>query len=90
MTGGPSDVGERTARRLAAIARGYGNPPHAADDAMPAVQAVRIPQEQLAQILGLSRQTVNQALRELESHGLLRLRYGSIELLDVAALETLN
>ncbi|CAG9175531.1 Crp/Fnr family transcriptional regulator [Cupriavidus pinatubonensis] len=80
----------RTARRLAAIARGYGNPAHGTDDATPAVQAVRIPQEQLAQILGLSRQTVNQALRELESRGLLRLRYGSIELLDLAALETLN
>lgn len=83
----------RIARRLAAIARGYGNPPHTADatPAPPAaIQTVKIPQEQLAQMLGLSRQTVNQALRELESRGLLRLRYGSVELLDLAALEALN
>jgi CRP-like cAMP-binding protein len=84
----------RIARRLAAIARGYGNPPHALEDAARAhprtAQTVRIPQEQLAQMLGLSRQTVNQALRELESRGLLRLRYGSVELLDLAALEALN
>jgi Mn-dependent DtxR family transcriptional regulator len=41
-------------------------------------------------MLGLSRQTVNQAMRELESRGLLRLRYGSVDLLDLAALEALN
>ncbi|WER48283.1 Crp/Fnr family transcriptional regulator [Cupriavidus sp. WKF15] len=83
----------RIARRLAAIARGYGNPPSTEGEtpAHPrAVQTVRIPQEQLAQMLGLSRQTVNQALRELESRGLLRLRYGSVDLLDLVALETLN
>ncbi|MNT94427.1 Bacterial regulatory protein, gntR family [compost metagenome] len=51
---------------------------------------MRIPQEQLAQMLGLSRQTVNHALRELEARGLLRLEYGGIELLDLPALEALN
>ncbi|MBP0623298.1 Crp/Fnr family transcriptional regulator [Cupriavidus consociatus] len=76
----------RIARRLAAIAHGYGNLPVHAD----AVLRVRIPQEQLAQMLGLSRQTVNHALRELETRGLLRLEYGGIELLDLAALEALN
>lgn len=74
----------RTARRLAALAQGLGNRP-----AQPASTplALRIPQEQLAQMLGLSRQTVNHALRELESRGLLRLHYAGIELLDVAALD---
>ncbi|UIF90494.1 Crp/Fnr family transcriptional regulator [Cupriavidus sp. UYPR2.512] len=75
----------RIARRLAAIAHGYGNLPQAQ-----ATQRVRIPQEQLAQMLGLSRQTVNHALRELEARGLLRLEYGGIELLDLRALEALN
>ncbi|SOY97783.1 putative transcriptional regulator; CRP/Fnr family [Cupriavidus taiwanensis] len=75
----------RVARRLAAIAHGYGNLPDGS-----ATRRVRIAQEQLAQMLGLSRQTVNHALRELEAHGLLRLQYGGIELLDLPALETLN
>ncbi|EON21516.1 Crp family transcriptional regulator [Cupriavidus sp. GA3-3] len=75
----------RIARRLAAIAHGYGNLPQ-----VQATQRVRIPQEQLAQMLGLSRQTVNHALRELEARGLLRLEYGGIELLDLPALEALN
>lgn len=76
----------RIARRLAAIAHGYGNLPEPAQ----ATQRVRIPQEQLAQMLGLSRQTVNHALRELEARGLLRLEYGGIELLDLPALEALT
>lgn len=39
-------------------------------------------------MLGLSRQTVNQALRELKSPSLLRQR--GLELLGLAALEALN
>lgn len=47
---------------------------------------LRLPQEQLALMLGVSRQSTNKALRALESRGLLSLRYGSIELNDLAAL----
>ncbi|MDF3834026.1 Crp/Fnr family transcriptional regulator [Cupriavidus basilensis] len=70
----------RTARRLVAIAQAYGN--------LPGLErrSVHIPQEQLGQMLGLSRQTVNQALRELEARGLLQLHYADIELLDLPAL----
>ncbi|MDQ0138612.1 Crp/Fnr family transcriptional regulator [Cupriavidus necator] len=75
----------RVARRLAAMAHGYGNLPQDG-----AARRVRIAQEQLAQMLGLSRQTVNHALRELEAQGLLRLEYGGIELLDLAALAALD
>lgn len=84
----------RTARRLAAIARAYGDTPPATGE--PGVSArqphrsIHLPQEQLAQMLGLSRQTVNHALRELEARGLLRLRYADIELLDPSTLETLT
>lgn len=87
----------RTARRLAAIARAYGDQPSAAAGAgvggtaaQPRPRSVHIPQEQLGQMLGLSRQTVNHALRELEARGLLRLRYADIELLDLAALEQMS
>lgn len=41
-------------------------------------------------MLGLSRQTVNQALRDLEARGLLRLHYAGIELLDPDALAALG
>jgi CRP-like cAMP-binding protein len=83
----------RTARRLAALARAYGNlsAPGGRDGRIMQAppRSIRLPQEQLGQMLGLSRQTVNHALRELETRGLLRLRYADIELLDLAALEAL-
>ncbi|MGO4329437.1 Crp/Fnr family transcriptional regulator [Cupriavidus sp. 2TAF22] len=74
----------RTARRLVAMAQAYGD--------LPGVErrSVHIPQEQLGQMLGLSRQTVNHALRELEARGMLRLHYADIELLDVPALLALS
>ncbi|MBY4895995.1 Crp/Fnr family transcriptional regulator [Cupriavidus sp. AU9028] len=75
----------RTARRLAAIARAYGD---AVDTPRP--RSIHLPQEQLGQMLGLSRQTVNQALRELEARGLLSLRYADIELRDLRALEEMQ
>jgi len=78
----------RTARRLAALAQGHAGTAREAQQTGP--YTVRIPQEQLAQMLGLSRQTVNQALRDLEARGLLRLHYAGIELLDPAALAALG
>ena len=47
---------------------------------------VRVPQEFLARMLGVSRQTINKALRKLESEGVLALHYAEIEVLDVMAL----
>jgi CRP-like cAMP-binding protein len=52
-------------------------------------RTVRVPQEQLALMLGVSRQSVNKALRKLEAEGLVALRYGAIELLDAPALQRL-
>jgi CRP-like cAMP-binding protein len=45
-----------------------------------------IKQTELALMLALSRQTVNQLLRALEERGIIRLAYGLIEVLDVPAL----
>jgi len=73
---------QRLAKRLWLTAIGY-------DQAAPLAQPrrhIRVPQEQLALMLGVSRQSVNKALRQLESQGLLALRYGGIELHDPAAL----
>jgi CRP-like cAMP-binding protein len=40
-------------------------------------------------MLALSRQTVNQLLRQLESNGVVRLGRGGIEILDLAQLQIL-
>lgn len=69
----------RLAKRLWLLAHGWG----ARGEAR---RVIRLPQEQLALMLGVSRQSANKALRGLEAQGLVVLRYGEIELLDLAAL----
>jgi CRP/FNR family transcriptional regulator, cyclic AMP receptor protein len=49
--------------------------------------ALPVSQEQLAAMLGVSRQTVNRQLQQWQRAGALRLRYGRIEVLDAARLE---
>jgi len=44
-------------------------------------------QEEIARLSGISRQNANRALHELEQMGLLRMRYGTIEVLDIAGLQ---
>jgi CRP-like cAMP-binding protein len=70
----------RLAKRLWMVAHGYG-----ARSGDPRRQ-IRLPQEQLALMMGVTRQSVNKALRALEARGWLSVRYGVIELLDLAAL----
>lgn len=70
---------ERLVRRLALMARTYG-------EAGPR-RVLELRQEQLAMMLAISRQTTNQLLKDLEARGLIRLRYGEIEILDLDALE---
>ena len=65
---------ERVWRRLQLVARGYGS-----RDAPR--RRIRLSQEVLAQMLGVSRQSINKALKALEAGGRLRLHYGEIELL---------
>jgi CRP-like cAMP-binding protein len=69
----------RLARRLLMLAGGYG-----AGDACQ--RSLQLPQEQLAAMLALSRQTTNHILKELEARGILRLSYGGIEILDYPGL----
>ena len=65
---------ERVWRRLQLVAQGYGS-----RDAPR--RRIRLAQEVLAQMLGVSRQSINKALKALEAGGRLRLHYGEIELL---------
>jgi CRP-like cAMP-binding protein len=73
---------QRLAKRLALVAEGYG---HGAPR-----RRIRLPQEQLALMLGVSRQTVSKALHALADQGLVAVHYGEIELLDPAALRALG
>lgn len=53
----------------------------------PGVGAVlRITQQELAYLVGLSRQRVNEALTALAQHGAIRVEYGGLRVLDLQAL----
>ena len=77
-------VSIRLARRLLHILRNYG------DRHGPSHRVITVSQEQLAMMLGISRQTTNQLLKNLEAQGALQLRYGEIEILDLEKLRELS
>lgn len=73
----------RLVRRLLVLAEGHG-------ERTTGVQRVLdVTQEQLAAMVSSSRQSVNQALKDLEQEGLLRVAYGQIMLIDVEGLRNL-
>ena len=47
---------------------------------------LRITQQELGYLVGLSRQRVNEALRTLQADGVIRVEYGGVRVLDLAAL----
>ncbi|GMV47500.1 MAG: hypothetical protein AMXMBFR66_28980 [Pseudomonadota bacterium] len=49
-------------------------------------ELLRITQQELGYLVGLSRQRVNEALAALERAGLIRVEYGGVRVLDLAAL----
>jgi CRP-like cAMP-binding protein len=49
-------------------------------------EVLRITQQELAYLVGLSRQRVNVALRQLETDGTIRIEYGGLRVLDLDAL----
>jgi CRP/FNR family transcriptional regulator, cyclic AMP receptor protein len=51
-----------------------------------ASKVLRITQQELANLVGLSRQRVNQALSELETRELIKIEYGGLRVTDVSAL----
>jgi len=69
---------QRLASRLLLLARAIGQGEMAA--------TLRVSQHALAEMLGLTRKTVNGYLRAFERAGLVRLGYGEIELLDPRGL----
>jgi CRP/FNR family cyclic AMP-dependent transcriptional regulator len=65
---------QRILRRLERIASGYGS-------RVTPQRHVRVPQEVIAQMMGISRQSANKALKTLEESGLIARNYGMVELL---------
>ena len=51
-------------------------------------EVLRITQQELAYLVGLSRQRVNEALQSLSAQQLLRIEYGGLRILDLAALRS--
>lgn len=78
------DLRARVARRLLVLARG---------DATQSVQLrhrVSLPQEALAMMLGVTRQTLSKELNALAEERVIALGYGRIELLSLDALQRLG
>ena len=68
---------QRMARRLWEMALGHGMLTEQG-----ARSALAVNQEQLGAMLALTRQTVNEVLRDLEARGIVARHYGRIEVLD--------
>lgn len=73
-------ISQRLAQRLMFILNGYGN--HLSIEK----NVIHLSQEQLAQMLTCSRQTINQELQALEQQNILRLSFKKIEIVDVPKL----
>ncbi|MCR2747197.1 Crp/Fnr family transcriptional regulator [Limnobacter parvus] len=74
----------RLARRLLQMAEGYGI---RSDSSTISARTLHVSQEKLSAMLSISRQTVNQMLKELEHDGLLQLGRGNIEILNLEGLK---
>ena len=51
---------------------------------------LRITQQELAYLVGLSRQRVNEALTTLSDQGSIKVEYGGLRVMDIDALRTRN
>lgn len=80
VLGEPGSLPQRLARRLWLVAHGFGS--RGTDPRL----RLNLSQEQLAHMLGASRQSINMALRSLEQSGVITQHYRGIEVLDIEAL----
>ena len=72
------DVDTRVARCLATMIFNVWNPKQ--------ILQLKVSQEEIAQLAGVSRQRVNTALKLLESHQLIKVSYNEIKILDIDGL----
>ena len=74
-------ISQRLAQRLLFILEGYGNRSCIEDF------NIQISQDQLANMLTISRQTVNQELNLFEKQGIIQLGFKKIEVIDIEKLK---
>lgn len=74
----------RLARQLSHLVRSYGVPSLSSDDEVRIT--LQLAQEELAQLLGASRQRVNQELKTMEREGVIRIEPGGLVVRDRPAL----
>ena len=53
-------------------------------------EVLRITQQELAYLVGLSRQRVNEALTSLQAQDIIQVQYGGLRVIDLAGLKTLK
>ncbi|HYW57808.1 MAG TPA: Crp/Fnr family transcriptional regulator [Polaromonas sp.] len=75
---------QRLARRLVKMAEGYGQ----WRESQQSRRVIDVSQEQLSMMLGISRQTTNQILKDLQERQMLRVHRGEVEIVDLHALRT--
>jgi CRP-like cAMP-binding protein len=75
----------RLARRLVGMAQGYGQRTESGSTR----RVLAITQEELALMIGVSRQTTNQILNALKAQRIIRIQRGALEILDLPALQAL-
>ena len=73
---------QRVAKRLVLIAQNYGMWTDRSK------RMIDTPQEQLAMMLFMTRQSVNKVLKDLSKQQLIKLHYGAIEILDLEGLKS--
>lgn len=77
---------QRLARRLIGMAESYGQ----RMDEGSTRRVLAITQEELALMIGASRQTTNQILKDMAQQGILRVQRGGMEILDLPGLRALS
>jgi len=77
-------ISQRLAQRLLFILEGYGNRSSIQD------LNIQISQDQLANMLTISRQTVNQELNAFEKQGIIQLGFKKIQVVDFKKLKLLS
>jgi CRP-like cAMP-binding protein len=74
----------RLAQRLVGLAHAHGR-----ESGDRVIIDLHLSQESLAETVGVSRQSLNRALKALESKGMVSLGYSALTILDIAALKSL-
>ncbi len=78
------DIPHRLAKRLLTLVHQYGKPTREG-----ITIDIKLSQENLGQMLGVTRESVNKGIRALEAQGIIVHEHGSISIRDVALLERL-